>query len=234
MRLADLKKVQKNKKKERIVRLFMLITLILAFVYHPIWYGVTVLLSIFGFTGGRKARKLSDIRLGLRGEKYAVDKLKKLPRDFSIYQFVEFKHRGKQIYLDHIVFGPTGLFLIRSTARSGQFFGHENDKEWKLIQDGYHRKITNPIRTVKWQTHQLAEYLKEKGFRHYVRPVVFLSYPGSLYDGLQIETFPVHNNRSGTPNTIVPYIEQYNKGKGLSREEIKTLDKLFSKIGVRN
>jgi len=97
---------------------------------------------------------------GLEGENLVSDYLNTLPKNYFVYNDVKLPGKGGNI--DHIVIGPTGIYVIETKNYSGKYRIKGN--EWTYYKNGYPKVIkNNPGTQVRRNTMDLINFLSEKG-----------------------------------------------------------------------
>lgn len=97
---------------------------------------------------------------GLEGENLVADYLNTLPKDYFVYNDVNLP--GKRGNIDHVVIGPTGIYVIETKNYSGRYRIKGN--EWLYYKHGKYKKLkTNPGTQVRRNTVNLINFLNEKG-----------------------------------------------------------------------
>ena len=97
---------------------------------------------------------------GLEGENLVSDYLNTLPKNYFVYNDVKLPGKGGNI--DHIVIGPTGIYVIETKNYSGKYRIKGN--QWTYYKNGYPKVIkNNPGTQVRRNTKDLINFLSEKG-----------------------------------------------------------------------
>lgn len=104
-----------------------LVLLLISKVYPhtPLWIGLLITFVAFGTTAGLTGRwlwrrfiKIRNYRLGYLGERTVAESLAPLlGQGYHIFHDVPVENGGRSFNLDHVVVGPTGLFLIETKTR---------------------------------------------------------------------------------------------------------------------
>lgn len=97
---------------------------------------------------------------GLEGENFVLKQLNTLPVDYYVFHDVTLPDgRGN---IDHIVVGPTGLFVIETKNYSGKY--KINGNQWYYYKDNKYIKINkNPGAQLIRNTLDLKSFLETKG-----------------------------------------------------------------------
>ncbi len=122
---------------------------------------VGVFLSVYGNSLTTESKKDGySWKKGLEGEKLVADYLNTLPKDYYVYNDVKLPGKGGNI--DHIVIGPTGIYVIETKNYSGKYRIKGN--QWIYYKNGYPKVIkNNPGTQVRRNTKDLINFLSEKG-----------------------------------------------------------------------
>lgn len=138
----------------------------------------------FGLLSFAKSRynKLSILAAGIRGEKMALESLKKLDNEHWILVNKKITYKGQSSELDFIVVGPTGLCIVECKHLAGKIEGDPDDKYWmqtKVSQGGVVRtkKLYSPIKQVNTHLYRLKKLLQEEGFSVHLDSAVYFPDP---------------------------------------------------------
>jgi len=108
-----------------------------------LWIGLLITFIVFGISAGLTGRwlwrrfiKLRNYRLGYLGERTVAESLAPLlAQGYQVFHDLPAENRGQSFNLDHIVVGPTGLFLIETkTRRKGR--ARPGFKDHEVTYDG--------------------------------------------------------------------------------------------------
>lgn len=97
-------------------------------------------------------RRLNNFFKGAKGEEWVAHELAFLPASYTIFNGLILPG-GKQNF-DHIVIGPSGIFVVETKNWKGSIEFHQG----KLFAGGHERP---PIKQVKAATTELIEFLNE-------------------------------------------------------------------------
>jgi len=145
--------------------ILFLISLFAIFLTLNIFYVVLTLagvfLGIYGNSITTQSKKDGySWEKGLEGEKLVADYLNTLPKDYIIYNDVKLPGKGGNI--DHIVIGPTGIYVIETKNYTGKYRIKGN--QWLYYKNGSPLEIkNNPGTQVRKNTLDLLNFLGEKG-----------------------------------------------------------------------
>ncbi|WP_321421749.1 nuclease-related domain-containing protein [uncultured Methanobacterium sp.] len=160
-----------------------------------------VLLSFYGNKFVNESQKEGySWQKGNEGEIIVADYLDTLPEDYFVFNDVKLPGKGGNI--DHIVIGPTGIYVIETKNYSGKYRIKGN--EWLYYKNGQPQEIKkNPGIQVRKNTQDLISFLNENG----------ISTSGSWITGLVALICPdfrvletPQNYRVLLPQTVPEYI----------------------------
>jgi hypothetical protein len=117
---------------------------------------------------------LQGLRSGMDGEDRALEMVKSLPDDTSVFVNLVVRYDGLKNETDLIVVSPSGLTIVEVKDFSGTLMGDLSDKELtrrKLSRKGnaYDSMEDNPVKQIGAPTYRLANYLRSKGIHTEVR-----------------------------------------------------------------
>lgn len=145
--------------------ILFILSLFAIFSTLNLFYGLLTLVGVFlGVYGNSliengKAEG-SSWQNGLEGENMVAEYLNTLPQDYYVYQDVNLPGKGGNI--DHIVIGPTGIFVIETKNYSGKYRIKGN--QWLYYKNGAPMVIdNNPGTQVRKNTLDLINFLQDKG-----------------------------------------------------------------------
>ena len=97
---------------------------------------------------------------GLEGEKLVSDYLNTLPKNYFVFNDVNLP--GKRGNIDHVVIGPTGIFVIETKNYSGRY--RIKGDQWFYYKNGQYMEIKkNPGTQIRRNTLNLIDFLNERG-----------------------------------------------------------------------
>ena len=147
--------------------------------YFAILVVVGFIVLKYGYDGGKRWIK-GDI-----GEKITARYLNKLPEEFLVFNDVNLPERYGNI--DHVVVGPTGIFVIETKNYKGSFIVDGDD--WFYVNNHQVEKsFSNPAGQVKRNSMALRRFLSINGVNTYklwVNSIVALN-----CRGFKVETDP--------------------------------------------
>lgn len=158
---------------------------------------------------------------GAKGEKIVAKKLNKLSRKYIILNEVKIPNLGGDI--DHIVVGPTGIYIIETKNYSPTYIPDEN--VW------YHKSgriaEVNPARQVKLQTSKLNNFInhkmKTKSDKISVHSIISPINHNIIYK------YKINSYKIVYPENLVHYIS--NQQNTLNHNEIREIVNILNKHG---
>ena len=101
----------------------------------------------------RRAKEASNWRAGYAGEALVANRLDDLPEDY--YVFHDVKHRDLAGNIDHLVVGPTGVFVLETKNWRGHV---EYSLDKKLLCDGHDK--TSEVNTLLQRVFSVRNKIK--------------------------------------------------------------------------
>jgi len=236
--LLKLYEEYKNKAKKLFIAGGILI--VSSYVSFPLFFltfGLSAFLTMLLFTSGGvcvllgayNLNKANTYKSGLEGEATSDGVLSNLPDDYYIFYSIDIKYQGEKSQIDHLVVGPTGVFIIESRNVKGYIVGRDDDKEitvHKVGQKGgqYTVKMYNPIKQVTTHVYRASSYLKEQGINTWVQGIVYFTNPASTVC-LESSKIPVFSESEDGGREIYNYILNYENNNPLDENKIKLIVK---------
>lgn len=191
---------------------------------------LTMVCFIFGGININKARIYKS---GLVGEAISQGALSNLPDDYYVLPSINIEYEGKISQLDHLIVGPTGVFIVETKNVKGYIVGTDDDKDitiHKVGQKGgqYESKMYNPTKQVGTHVYRTSGFLREYGIHTWVAGMVYFTNPASTVH-LQSNKIPVFSESENGGKEICNYILNYDNRNPLSEEEI---NKIVNIIGM--
>jgi Nuclease-related domain len=131
---------------------------------------VAVGVAVAGLLRAETIRKqVADSWLkGGHGEQLTARRLARLPDSWHVFHDLKVPVPDSMANLDHVVVGPTGVFVIDSKAWSGRIHRSETSFEW--LHDGY--SFRDQLTTTEWEAEALGDALYDRLRGHGVQPTV--------------------------------------------------------------
>lgn len=226
---------KKHKKLAKTCFILSAVLTLFSFLSIPLFfitYGLSGILTFFLWCsgvlclilGGINYNKARIYKSGLVGEAISEGALSSLPDDYYVFPSINIEYEGKMSQLDHLVVGPTGVFIVETKNVKGYIVGRDDDKDitiHKVGQKGgqYESKMYNPIKQVSTHVYRTAGFLRENGINTWVEGIVYFTNPVSRVD-LISNKVPVFSESEGGRKEICNYILNYENTKPLNQEEI--------------
>ncbi len=195
-------------------------------------YGISLVFIPFFIVLMLKTNKQRGIlHSGAEGEKRVLELLSRLPKDFYVITDVELIIGHKTAQIDHIIIGPTGIFIVETKNLKGTISGNAKDEmllKTKRLKNGNFdtKKIYNPLLQVSTHSRLLTELLIKNKYYNEVAACVYFSHPMSevklVGEGADTQIF--YGNLGG--DSLLRHILGY-KGHKLTKGKIKKLKKII-------
>ncbi|MGI6706509.1 MAG: NERD domain-containing protein [Clostridia bacterium] len=244
--MARLKEVENNlvipyKKHKNNAKTFFILAGVLVFISfltQPIclltfglFAPITMLIFLSGgaclLLGAYNLNKAEIYKSGLIGEVTSEGVLASLPDDYYVFPSIEIEFEGKKSQIDHLIVGPTGVFIVEAKNVNGYVVGSEDDKEitiHKVGQKGgqYQSTMYNPTKQVATHVYRTSGYLKEQGIHTWVQGMVYFTNPASTVQ-LESRNIPVFSESEDGGKEIYNYILNYENKRLLDKKEVNRI-----------
>jgi len=160
--------------------------------------------------------KYSKFKKGFEGEEAVAECLKNnLDDSYYIINDIKLKYGN----IDHVVIGPTGIFVIETKNYGGEIVC--NGDEWKIRSGEKEYQIKSPSRQAKKNALKIKKLIEEKLNRHaWINAIVVFTNPSiNLY--LNNNSIPILQMHE-----LCDYIK--NKKMMLSSSEIEAIAKVIT------
>lgn len=169
--------------------------------------------------GKRKA-----LRSGLRGEDDTQNLLASLPEDYYVLGDLQLQVGSERSQVDHVVVGPTGVFVIESKNHNGYIEGNENDHDVIQHKTGrkggqYKKKMYNPVKQVGTHVYRVSEVFRREQIPVWVRGLVFFSNPAAKIN-IRTEKIPVFSMED-QGSSLLHFLRAKKQEKLLNDSEIQ-------------
>lgn len=179
-------------------------------------YGLTLLggiglVIVYGLRLDGVNRQIRIIKLGIDGEHRTRAIFSGLTDRYTVFPDVCIEVDGRQSQIDHLVVGPTGVFVVETKHWTGCIEGNARDHQitqHKVGRKGgrYSRHLYNPVRQVGTHVYRVAQLLKQHGLRTWVTGVVYFSHPAVSLD-LDGGAVPVFCSNHDGASRLIAFIE---------------------------
>ncbi len=175
-------------KKRRILSMLVSLAGVVFFLGGPVAGEPTLsltglIIALVGYMWNRKIHTIVEvIQAGIVGEEHASMVFAGLPDDYTVYSDLSIEVDGKTSQLDHVVVGPSGIFVIETKNMTGDIQGDFEDQEWKQVKLSrqkvvYERTFYNPVKQVGTHVYRLSQLLKSARIHTWVQGIVYFSHP---------------------------------------------------------
>lgn len=162
---------------------------------------------------------------GVKGENQTYKELKKLPKNYTVYNNVILYNRGRKCEIDYIVCSTKGIYIIEVKNHRGNISGSIGDDSWlqcKYSKKGneYTKEFNNPMKQLMRQVDIAHEYLKSKRINVWVQGIVYFSHEEAK---LNIRNKP--NNLFDNMAQLNRYLKNSSNKDRLSKEQLEKINK---------
>lgn len=199
--------------------------------HRPILSFLGLLVVAFSYMFGRQAKSTIEIlKFGIDGEQLAESVFGQLPMDYAVYSDLEIHIGEKSSQLDHVVIGPSGVFVIETKNMVGRIEGHAEEPEWtqyKTTSSGqvYEKTFYNPVKQVGTQVYRLSELLKKEHIHVWIQGVVFFSNHDADVHVVNSQV-PVFSAAADGESAILKYIIHHGRNE-LSEDVQEKIGKIL-------
>ncbi len=148
---------------------FIPLTEILSF--KCVYYIQLVLITAIIIYIQRNLFSIKILNYGIKGEKIVAKRLKKLPKEYFIYNDITLWDGKRGAQIDHLVISPYGIINIETKNMKGEIIGKEDDDEWtqkKLGKRGnaYYNRFSNPCEQARNHERVIKNFLKKENLNN--------------------------------------------------------------------
>jgi hypothetical protein len=157
-----------------------------------------------------------------------------LPETYTVFRNLTVFYKDKSSEIDILVIGPTGVFVIETKNLNGHIYGNINDTRWTQRKVGrggtpYSKTFYSPIKQVNTHVYRIANYLKEKGIRKYINPIVYFSNINTVVEISEFdEKTPIFYARNDGANQMLLHI--LNNKQQISQDLCEKIKDLLIEI----
>lgn len=189
---------------------------------------VGLVVALVAYMVNRKIYEAVEvIQAGIVGEENAGIVFSGLPDEYTIYSDLSIEIDGKMSQLDHVVVGPSGIFVIETKNMTGEIQGDLEDHEWKQIKLSrqkvvYERTFYNPVKQVGTHVYRLSQLLKSAHIHAWVQGIVYFSHPDVTIHatGTKIPVFSIsRDGEDGIRNFILTFSRKNVEGDTIEQIE---------------
>lgn len=200
-------------------------SIILFFIAPPIGF-LAVVFS--GMQLNKYSKNIHVKSVGLAGEERTQELIMRLPDTYTAISDISVEYENKTSQLDHVIVGPTGVFVVETKNLNGEIVGNAFDHELqqnKIGRNGgeYSRNFYNPIKQVGTHVYRLSGILKDHNIKTWVQGIVYFSNPDAEVhvDGDKI---PVFSYSNGGSKDLINYILDYDKTPLTQEDQANIID----------
>ncbi|WP_461206194.1 nuclease-related domain-containing protein [Clostridium sp. DL1XJH146] len=180
MAIVKSKEKSVHKKRNKLIGNIVITYLFSAFIpltgflyINYVYYIQLILVTVVIGYIQRNIFKIKILNYGIKGEKIIAKRLKKLPKEYSIYNDITLWDGNMGAQIDHLVVAPYGIINIETKNMKGEIIGKEEDEKWtqkKLGKKGnaYYNSFSNPCVQALNHEKVIRNFLKKEGFNNYI------------------------------------------------------------------
>jgi hypothetical protein len=136
---------------------------------------------------GNLQRDLRIVQAGVTGELSTRAVFLNLDDRYTVLPDLTIEVEGRRSQIDHIVVGPTGVFVVETKNLNGYIEGAAEDREivqHKIGRRGgrYSKRLYNPVHQVRTHVHRVSRLLKSHGLQSWVNAAVYFANPDAVVD----------------------------------------------------
>ncbi|OZM56012.1 hypothetical protein CIB95_14310 [Lottiidibacillus patelloidae] len=193
---------------------FWLIVLIGSIITFPFiqFTGLTIFIAIIMLMVRNKQTQI--MKAGVKGEKAATKVFKKLSDDYTVFHDLTVTYNGKQSQIDHVIVGPTGIFIVETKNINGKITMSNVENKWLIMKTGrkggvYSKTMYNPVKQVGTHVYRLSNMLRDNNVHAWVQGIVYFSNEDSIVsiEGLEEIDIPIFSARNKGSNNLLKYIK---------------------------
>ncbi len=195
---------------------------------------IGLVITLVGYMWNRKIHTTMEvIQAGITGEENAGIVFAGLPDEYTVYSDLSIEVDGKISQLDHIVVGPSGIFVIETKNMIGDIQGDSDDHEWKQVKLSrqkvvYERTFYNPIKQVGTHVYRLSQILKTARIHTWVQGIVYFSHPDATVH-ITEGKIPVFSISKDGEDGIRNYILTFS-GKNVAETMQEQIDSILTNV----
>ncbi len=143
---------------------------VVATIQSGTFVGIIAAVAVIVLAAGYEVRlreiasESRNIEGGRRGEQQMAGRLaEQLADDHVILNDLEFRIAHERCQIDHLVIGPSGIYVIESKYWAGTLSGDAGDAQWKQRRsDGSVRRVKSPVQQCERQRRMFITLLASK------------------------------------------------------------------------
>lgn len=185
-------------------------------------------------------RLLNDSRIlasGLAGERHTQSVFEKLPDSYAVLSDIQVSAEGKTSQVDHIIVGPTGVFVVETKNAHGVIRGNVADQRLSQHKEAprgksHDKTLYNPVKQVGTHVYRVAAYLKQNRIQTWVQGIVYFADVDTTVELTGHGQISVFSHRDNGPTELLTYIESHS-GKSLTKHETTKIVDCLKRCAVR-
>lgn len=212
-----------NKKIFGVLMILLAIGIYFFYVYEFFYFFVilAIVFLVYGFIKIFESGNYKKWESGVFGEKIVSLELKGLPDSYFLIEDVCLNKYGN---IDHIVVGPTGIFVVETKNHKGKI--EFNGEEWMQYSGRFKTKIKDPGKQVIFSTFDLKKFLIETNLinpNFWIQSLIVFSNPETKFNITNLKIAKVFN-----PADAVKFI--LNQRKILEKKEVEKIVNLLKRF----
>ncbi len=212
-----------NKKIFGVLMILLAIGIYFSYVYEFFYFFVilAIVFLVYGFVKIIEGENYKRWASGALGEKVVSLELEGLPDSYFLVDDICLTKYGN---IDHIVVGPTGIFVVETKNHKGKI--EFNGEEWIQHSGRFKNKIKDPGKQVIFSTFDLKKFLIEANLinpNFWIYPLIVFSNPETKFHINNLKIAEVFN-----PADAVKFI--LNQGKVLDEKEVEKIVNILKRF----
>lgn len=206
---------------------FLVVSVVLSFQLKNILFFIAwvVYRKVIDKKWKKAMAAVSIARAGMRGERLTEESLHALPKDYKLFADITIEYDKKESQIDHIVVGPTGVYVVETKYWTGDIVEGNSDNTVIQVKKGKNIEHYHPSKQVGTHVYRLSSVLKKEGVRAWVRGCAHFS-----NEDVQVFIENEKNPLFDRAGALLSFIkeEKQNEPK-LTQDEIQNIVKIIKK-----
>lgn len=206
---------------------------ILASLWLFDWDGpILFMAGIMATIAWRLGKQVKSLQGGRKGEAVVASVLENLPDGYVVVNDVWVSHGKRRCQIDHLVMGPSGVFVIEDKNWKGEVTGRVDDREWLQRKSDTVVRLPNPIRQAASHAYTVRGLLNKNALRVFgdpgaaktlwVQPVVVSAHPAGRF---HVDDCPIPLL---TPRDLVPYLTTQTPKLPIENDAVQKILRLIA------
>jgi len=188
-----------------------------------------ILISFFML--GKHVARYKPLKAAISGEKNVEKVCSSLPDSYSVLSNVELFSEGQTLYLDQVIIGPGGVFLLEVKNMNGLIEGNADNAQLTQHKTGrkggkYSKRIRNPLKQLGGQVYHLSNFLKYYNANVWVNGLLYFSNPDAR-EAIRGSNYPIFTLSDGA-HALRDFIIKNEQHTSLSQTEINHVVNLLT------